>query len=345
MRAIVPAFVILASALNLAADTTGRIAGKLTNKKGEPMAQAVVILKRLDINWVKEVKANANGTYLQVGLEPKEFEIKVVCKGYADIVEQVKIPLGETLQKNFTLLTPEESKSTAVASGKAPVEDPGQKAEMEGTDAYNKAVALYNDKRYPEAQPLLESAQAKFQESIQKSKEEELKASLGATLVKIERVLGLVLSENFLTNPASPDLAAKAVPLLEKAIERKADDGQVLQSLVNLAKAKKDEALQKKYQGLLDKLIGPRPEAPYNDAVAAFNAGDMKQAKTHLQKAIATDPKFPDSYYLLGMVEYGLTNLKGTKEAFLKYLEIAPNGKKAGEVKEMLNDPSLKKIK
>jgi TolA-binding protein len=79
--------------------------------------------------------------------------------------------------------------------------------------------------------------------------------------------------------------------------------------------------------------------------VAVFNAGDMKAAKDLLNKAIATDPKFPDSYYLLGMVEYGLTNLKGTKEAFLKYLEIAPTGKKAAEVKEMLNDPSLKRIK
>ena len=345
MRAIVPALIILATGLSLSADTTGRIAGKLTNKKGEPLAQAVVTLKRLDITWAKEIKASPNGTYMQVGLEPKEFELKVVCPGYASYVEQVKIPLGETLQKNITLLTPEDTNAVAATTGKAPVEDAGQKAENEGTEAFNQAVGLYNDKKYTEAQPLLENAQVKFQESIQKTKEEEAKATLRSTLVKIDRVLGIVLSENFSSNLGSPELASKALPLLEKAFERKADDGQVLLALVNLAKAKKDAELQKKYQPLLDKLIGPRPEAPYNDAVAAFNAGDMKTAKANLQKAIGTDPKFADSYYLLGMVEYSTNNLKGTKEAFLKYLEIAPTGKKAGEVKEMLNDPSLKKIK
>lgn len=345
MRAIVPAIIALSSALSLMADTTGRISGKITNKKGESLPQAVVTIKRLDITWVKEIKPNASGTYLQVGLEPKEFEMRVVCKGYADYVDQVKVPLGETLQKHVTMLTPEESQAVAATSGKAPIEDPGLKAESEGAESFNQAVGLYNEKKYVEAQPLLEGAQVKFAEAIQKTKEEEPKVALRATLVKIDRVLGLVYSENLNANPASSDLANKALPLLEKAFERKADDGPVLQALVNVAKAKKDAELLKKYQPLFDKLLGPRPEAAYNDAVAAFNAGDMKVAKTNLQKAIATDPKFAESYYLLGMVEYGLTNLKGTKEAFLKYLEIAPNGKKADEVKEMLNDPSLKKIK
>ena len=345
MRSILPAIVIVAAALNLQADTTGRIAGRVTNKKGEALPAAVLTLKRVDINWAKEIKMGANGAYLQVGLEPKEFDLKVTCKGYADYVERVKIPLGDTLQKNITMLTPEESQANAVASGKAPDVDPGQLAESEGTDAFNKAVTLYNEKNFKEAQPLLETAQAKFQESIQKTKEEEPKVALAATLVKIDRVLGIVLAENYTANAAAPELAAKAQPLLEKALERKADDGQSLVALVNLAKAKKDKELEKKYQALLDKLLGPRPELAYNEAVAAFNAGNMKAAKVSLLKAIAADPKYAESYYLMGMVEYGLNNLRATKESFLKYLELAPAGKKAGEVKEMLADPSLKKIK
>jgi Carboxypeptidase regulatory-like domain len=345
MRTILPACIALAASLSLLADTTGRIAGKVTNRKGEPLPNAIVTMKRLDITWVKEIKPNANGMYLQVGLEPKEFELKVVCTGYVDYSEQVKVPLGDTLQRNITLQTPEEVRAAAVSSGVAPALDPAAKAESEGTEAYNRAVSLYNEKKFLEAQPVLESAQTKFQESIQKSKDEEAKAALKPTLTKIDRVLGIVYSENFCASPASTELATKALPLLDIALERKADDPQVIQALVNLANAKKDPELQKKYQPLLDKLLGPRPELAYNDAVAAFNAGDMNKAKAGLQKAITADPKFPDSYYLLGMVEYGLSNLKGTKEAFLKYLEIAPSGKKAAEVKEMLNDPSLKRIK
>jgi hypothetical protein len=45
------------------------------------------------------------------------------------------------------------------------------------------------------------------------------------------------------------------------------------------------------------------------------------------------------------MVEYANMNLKGTKLHFLKYLELAPTGDKAAEIKEMLKDPSLKNIK
>ena len=345
MRAIAPVLIVLAAAVGLQAESTGRISGKITNSKGEPLPLAVVTMKRLDINWTKEIRPNAAGVFIQVGLEPKEFEFRVVCKGYADYAEQVKVPLGDTLQKNITLLTASESSAAAIATGKAPVEDPGVKAEGEGTEAFNKAVLLYNEKSYLAAQPLLESAQAKFQESLEKTKEEDQKAPLRATLGKIDRVLGIVFAENFVADPAAAGLAGKALPLLEKALERKADDGQVLQALVNLGKARKDADLQKKYQAQLDKLIGPRPEVPYNEAVAAFNAGQIKEAKASLEKALAVDPKFADSYYLMGMVEYSLNNLKGTKEAFLKYLEIAPNGKKAGEVKEMLNDPSLKRIK
>jgi ethanolamine utilization microcompartment shell protein EutL len=344
MRSIVPAIIVLACSLSLQADTTGRIAGKVINKKGEALPQALVTIRRLDIKWSKEIKPSASGTFLQVGLEPKEFELRVSCKGYADYVEVVKIPLGDTLMKNVTLLTLDES---AAASGvvKTPVDDPGVKAENEATEAFNKAVTLYNERKYQEAQPLLASAQAKFMESIEKTKDEEVKATLRVTLVKIDRVLGIVYGENFLAQPASVELAAKAVPLLEKALERKADDGQALQTLVSIGKARNDQELLKKYQPQLDKILGPRPELAYNDAVAAFNAGDMATAKANLKKAIAADPKFAESYYLLGMVEYGLNNLKGTKDAFLKYLEIAPTGKKAAEVKEMLNDPSLKRIK
>ena len=76
-----------------------------------------------------------------------------------------------------------------------------------------------------------------------------------------------------------------------------------------------------------------------------FDKGEFKAAKIELKNAIQIDPKFAESYYLLGMVEYGNMNLKACKESLVKYLELDPKGRKAAEVKEMLNDPSLKKLK
>lgn len=345
LNRILPVIVAAAATLVLHADTTGRVAGKVTNKKGEPLAEAVVTLKRIDITWTKVIPVTAKGAFLQVGLEPKEFDVTVSCKGYVDNIRRVKVPLGEVATENFTLLTAEEQLAEARTSGKAPVEDAGVRAENEATDATNQAIALYKERKFAEAQPLLEAAQLKFNQSLQKTKDEAAKTSLTDNLATSERLLGIVMANNYAADPAKADLAAKAQPLLEKALARKPDDLFSLQAIVDLAKARKDADLEKKYKPALDKLVGPKPENSYNDAVAAFNAGKAKEAKDFLMSTIQIDPKFAESYYLLGMVEYGNMNLKACKESLLKYLELDPKGKKSAEVKEMLNDPSLKKIK
>ena len=345
LNRILPAIVALAAAISVHAETTGRITGKVANKKGEPLTNAVVTLKRIDINWTKVLQLNAKATFLQVGLEPKEFTVVVSCPGYVDFTDKVKIPLGDVLVKNIEMLTSAEVVAEGKAAGTTVVIDAGAKAEGEATEATNQAIAFYKEKKFAEALPLLEKAQLKFKESIAKTTDVEVKATLEGNLVTTERVLGIVLANNFAADPAKAELAAKAQPLLEKAIANKPDDVFALQAIIDLAKAKKDAALESKHKPALDKLIGPKPEMAYNEAVVAFNANNMKVAKEHLLKAIAIDPKFSESYYLLGMVEYGEGNLKASKTALLKYLELDPNGKKAADVKEALNDPGIKKIK
>ena len=85
-------------------------------------------------------------------------------------------------------------------------------------------------------------------------------------------------------------------------------------------------------------LLGPRPELAYNEAVNAVNKEQFKAAKEHLTKAIALDPNFADSYYLMGIVEFSLNNPKAARASFLKYQEKAPNGSKKAEVKEFLKE-------
>lgn len=345
LHRLLPVLLAVQATLVLQADTTGRISGKVVNRKGEPLPAAVVTLKRPDISWTKVLVVNAKGQFMQVGLDPKEFDLTVTCPGYADFGKRVKIPLGELLAETITLSTPEERLAEVRASGKAPADDAGVLAENEATEATNQGISLYKEKKFAEAQPVLEVAQTKFLQSLEKTKDEKDRASLQERLATAERLLGIVLAQNFATDPSRTALATKAQPLLEKVLARKADDAFALQAIVELAKARKDADLEKKYKPALDKLVGPKPENSYNEAVTAFNAGKNAEAKEHLLKAIAIDPKFGESYYLLGMVEYGNMNLKACKTALMKYLEVDPKGKKAGEVKEMLADPSLKNIK
>ena len=81
-----------------------------------------------------------------------------------------------------------------------------------------------------------------------------------------------------------------------------------------------------------------RPERAYNDAVAAWNAGRAALAMEGVKKAMSIDPMFPDSYYLLGLLEVGKGDLKASKAAFKKYLELAPTGRKAAEVRTILKE-------
>ena len=77
----------------------------------------------------------------------------------------------------------------------------------------------------------------------------------------------------------------------------------------------------------------------------AYNDGRLKEAVPLCDKAIAADPKRADTYFVKGSALMGLGEMDkagkfkvpaGTVEALKKYLEVAPAGGHAADVKEML---------
>ena len=155
MRRLILAFALPIACLSVHAQTTGRISGKVLSKEGKPIPGAKVNLKRLDITWSKDITSDKNGNYLQVGLEPKEFALSVKAEGYVDYMEQpVKIPLGDALIRNITLLTLAEARAQVAATVNQGVpEDPGAALDAEGRVAFNQAIPLYNDGKFGEALP------------------------------------------------------------------------------------------------------------------------------------------------------------------------------------------------
>lgn len=342
MRRLIPVLLLPAVCLSLHAESTGRISGKVLTKEGKPIPGAKVLLKRLDRNWQKELTTDKRGAFLQVGLDPVVYDITTTAEGYVPHLDpQQKIPLADVLTKEIILLTPDQARAEAAVTGTAQAapEDPGAAADVAGRDDFNKIIPLYNEQKYGEALPDAEKAYKSLLEAKDKYKDEKAKADVAPVLEKVERVYGICLALG------SSDRKAEAEPFLTKALAANPKDERVISGLIEVAKAKQDKAGEQNYQAMLDQLQGPNPDKIYNQAVEAFNAGRVKEAKTQLQKVMQIDPKYPEAYYLMAMVDFGENNLRGTKQNLQKYLELAPTGKNAATAKEMLNDPSLKHIK
>jgi tetratricopeptide (TPR) repeat protein len=340
MRRLILALALPAVCLSIQAESTGRIVGKVLNKEGKPIPGAKINLRRLDIKWSKDLVSDKNGNFLQVGLEPREFVLTVSAEGYVDYVDQaIKIPLGDALVRNITLLTPAEARAQAGTSGNqvAP-EDPGLALDSAGREAFNLAIPLYNEGKFAEALPHVEKAYKTLGEAKDIMKDEKAKADLAPELLKVERVLGICLARG---GTRKED----AEPFLLKALERNPKDEAVIHSLVETSKAKWDAAGEQKYNAMLESLHGPNPDVAYNKGVEAFNNGQTKEARSHWLRTLEIAPTYPEAHFMLAMVDFGDNNLKGTKQHLQKYLELAPSGKNAAVAREMLKDPSLKNIK
>ena len=332
----------------LVAQSPGRIQGKITDKAGKPIQNATITLKRVGINWTKEIKTKKDGSYFQGGLEAKEFEITYSAEGYVTSKLISRIPAGDALDKDVTMLTPEEA--SAENPGAATV-SASQTAQKTGVEAFNGALVLYNAQKYSEALPMLESAYTAYRESLEKTTSEAARATIEGNMVIVERVYGLTMYEVGKADEAQKAaIWKKADPILTTVFPKLPETDvpvrlRVSKALLEISQDKKDAAAISQYQAIVDKLEPPNPAVDYNKAVEAFNAGNMSEAKLYLDRTLNKDPKYPRAYYLLGMVEYGNNNLKATKASFLKYLELAPNGDKANDIKAMLDDPSLKHLK
>lgn len=343
MRTLTPAALVILAGLSLAGQTTGRIQGKILNSAGKPVLNVKLKVSRVDIAWTKEIKVDSNGSFLQVGLDPKFFNLEAEAAGFVKFQKQIKIPLGDAVTENITMQTPEEALK---ANPGAVAVDPGASLELKASNAFNSAVGLVNSQKFAEALPLLDEAVATMNESIEKTKDEKLKAEIGERLTKVEKVHGICLFEVGASDEAQRKaLWERAEPVILRVKAREPKDERYPSYLARIAESKGDAEAAKKYEAEAEAIVGPRPEKAYNAAVEAFNKGDNATTKKHCEKAIGIDPKYAEAYYLLAMAHFGLGDMKATKVSFQKYLELAPTGKHAAEVSEMLKDPSLKNIK
>lgn len=74
----------------------------------------------------------------------------------------------------------------------------------------------------------------------------------------------------------------------------------------------------------------------YNQAVNAFTARRFEEAYRVIHESQAMDPEFAESYYLLGGIESKRKKKVEARQAFRKYLAMAPTGAKAESARKNL---------
>lgn len=136
---------------------------------------------------------------------------------------------------------------------------------------------------------------------------------------------------NSTSKKPSPETAAAAYNQMGQALARSGDVKGASDAYDNAAKTQPTNA------GMY----------MFNEAATLYNAGKLEEAAAAADKAIAADPKRADAYYIKGQAlipkasvdskTNKITAPPGCVEAYQQYLELAPDGPRAEEVKSLLS--------
>jgi tetratricopeptide (TPR) repeat protein len=318
-RRLVPGVLIAAVVLAFAATAsaqTGVVRGKVVDAQGAPVEGAKVTIEAKSVKNTRDVKTNKKGEFVQVGLFPGDYIITVE-KEKLKATQETKVSIGDNPPLDFKL---------APASG--------GNAEMAA-----KAAAL--QKLFEEG---VEASKAgKFDDSIAKFNE---------ALVQLPNCADCYYNIGY-ANTQKKDWAA-AETAYKKAIELKADHCAAWSGLANVynVQNKTDLALEATAKtsscgggGATGAAGSADASGLYNQGVILWNAQKFAEAKEKFVAATQADPKFGQAWYLLGKANINLGDFAGAVAAFEGYLQNAPTGEHAEEVKKNIEQlqPLIKK--
>lgn len=299
----------VALAVPVAAQSTGMVKGKVVDAKGQAVEGAQITIEYKDgVARTYSVKTNKKGEYTQIGLTPGNYKITATKDKLSQDFEG-RVRLGDTLECNFKLdpATAGPSKEEVAKMGAI------KKLFDEGVAA---SRAGDND-----------GAIAKFNEAV----------TVMPTCYDCYYNIGYA--------HAQKKDYVKAEEAFKKAIEQKADYVEAYNGLATIYNAQKKfdeaQAASQKAASLASSgggaAGGGGVDALYNQGVIAWNAGKAEDAKKAFEEAIKVDPKHANSHYQLAMCLINLGKMPEAVTEFEAYMQYAPDGQYAAQVKAMLS--------
>lgn len=291
------------------AQSTGMVKGKVFDGKGQPIEGAKVTIEFKDgVSRSYTVKSNKKGEYTQIGLPPGNYKVTAEKEKVGSQSYDCRVRLGDTAEVNFQLApgtsgpTKEEvAKMTAIKK----LFDEGVAASRAGDN---------------------DTALAKFGEAT----------GIMPTCYDCFYNIGYA--------HAQKKDYAKAEEAFKKAIELKADYVEAYNGLATIYNAQKKfdeaQAASQKAASLAaaggGAAGGGGVDALYNQGVIAWNAGKAEDAKKAFEEALKADPKHANSHYQLAMCLINLGKIPDAVTEFEQYIQLAPEGQYAAQVKAML---------
>ena len=338
----------LASAPVWAQATLAKVEGKITDN-GKPVPDASVTFSSISTGKVFKMKTDKHGDYYGIGLPVDDYKV------------EVNSPSGEnlfTINRNHVSIEGGAASLLNIDITKDRKGGTGQptytKEQIEAIKAQNaKATSL--NALIGQAQNAMNSrnwqdAIAPLQQMIEMDpKRWEFYQALGNSQINLSHYQDAVDAYEKGMSTAKDTLAA-ADPKTDAA-KVKTGMGQMLSAEGNAyVKMGKNDLAIEAFSKAAE--MDPNPGTAYfNLCATQYNLGQMKAAEVACTKAIAADPNKADAYFIKGSAMMGDAKLDannklilppGTAEVLNKYLELAPDGAHANDVKAMLQAADAK---
>ena len=299
-------FLLMVAAELPAQDWRGkaRVDGWVKDKSGKPIPGATIALSRPKGGGTS-IQSNDKGYWAILGLASGMWNIDVSAKGFETRKVNVSLSEGSRIPPMEIVL--ESAAPAAAASGTAA---PNQAA-MEVKAAVEDGNRLLTEKKYAEARAQYEKALAVIPDN--------------AALLK-----GVAQTYHGENN------RPKAIETLKKVqqIDPGDNDNRMLLASLLLEDGQLDEG-QKLLDGLPPGAVKD-PAVYVNVGILFMNKNNPAQAQVYFTKAIEVDAAQPDAYYYRGLSYLGAKKTAEAKADFKKYLELAPQGENAKEVREIV---------
>lgn len=305
---IVAALTFSAAAAGIAQDWRGkaRVDGRVLNEKGEGIEGAKLTLRRGGAG-PEAITTDKKGRWAYLGLANGGWDIDVDAAGYIPYRTTVQLSEIERIPPMTIRLQPAPKAEPAPAAGAGP-----------------KGAS-------PDVIPILEHGNQLLEQKDYAGARAEYEKALAS--VPDNPIILRAIAQTYYGEKKVDD----AIATLKKVVELDPNDATATLLLANLQLEKGNLDEGKATIAKLPPDAIKDPGVYTNLGILLLNKKKPEDAWTYFDQAVKIAPADPEVYYYRGLAAYQLKTKKAEAKAdFQKYLELAPQGENAADVKEYL---------